>query len=121
MQVTKESRGKQMEVSGFEELTALGTTELVIIGVLGLIQIVLLVAALVDIMRRGDEEVTGGKRWVWILVALFVNMIGPIVYFLVGRKPKAVVDPVGAARISSDKTGRALDALYGDSDEEARG
>ena len=47
-----------------------------------LIQLGLMVAALVDIIKR---ERTKGPKWVWILIVVLVNMIGPIVYFIVGR------------------------------------
>ena len=47
-----------------------------------LIQLTLVVFALADLLRR---EYTRGPKWVWVLVILFVNMIGPIIYFLVGR------------------------------------
>ena len=47
-----------------------------------LIQLTLVVFALADLLRR---EHTRGPKWVWVLVILFVNMIGPIIYFLVGR------------------------------------
>ncbi|MCB8980579.1 MAG: PLDc_N domain-containing protein [Ardenticatenaceae bacterium] len=47
-----------------------------------LIQLALIVFALLDLAKR---ENTRGPKWVWVLVILFVNMIGPIVYFLLGR------------------------------------
>ena len=47
-----------------------------------IIQLVLIIFALADLVRR---ENTRGPKWVWVLVILFVNMIGPIVYFLLGR------------------------------------
>lgn len=52
----------------------------------GIIQFALLTAALADIYRRPAEEIKGSKG-VWSAVA-FVNFmgIGPIVYFLFGRK-----------------------------------
>lgn len=52
----------------------------------GIIQFALLTAALADIYRRPAEEIKGSK-WVWSAVA-FVNFmgIGPIAYFLFGRK-----------------------------------
>jgi len=46
------------------------------------IQLALLVAALVDLIRCPH---TRGPKWVWALVILFVNIIGPIVYFTFGR------------------------------------
>jgi hypothetical protein len=47
------------------------------------IQLVLMISALVDLIRR---EHTRGPKWVWVLVILFVNYIGPIIYFVAGRK-----------------------------------
>lgn len=52
---------------------------------LGFVQVTLLIAALVDIRKRSPEEINGDKR-LWTLMA-FVNYIGPISYFLFGRKP----------------------------------
>ncbi len=48
-----------------------------------LLQLTLLIVALVDLLRR---ERTRGPKWLWLLVILFVNLIGPIVYLLVGRE-----------------------------------
>lgn len=50
----------------------------------GAVQFLLLAAALVDIYRRPKEEVRGNKL-VWTL-ASFVNFVGPIAYFLFGRR-----------------------------------
>jgi hypothetical protein len=50
------------------------------------IQLALLVAALVDLIRRPS---TRGPKWVWALVILFINIIGPIVYFTFGRVDEA--------------------------------
>jgi hypothetical protein len=47
-----------------------------------IIQLVLIVAALVDLVRR---EKTKGPKWLWVLIILFFNFIGPVVYFVVGR------------------------------------
>jgi Phospholipase_D-nuclease N-terminal len=38
----------------------------------------------VDIYRREADEIRGGKR-LWT-VAAFINYVGPISYFLFGRK-----------------------------------
>ncbi len=47
------------------------------------LQYALAIIALVDVIRR---ERTRGPKWVWILVILFVNLIGPVVYLLFGRE-----------------------------------
>jgi len=48
-----------------------------------LIQLGLMIAALVDLIRRAQ---TRGPKWVWVLVIVLVNYIGPIIYFVAGRK-----------------------------------
>jgi hypothetical protein len=48
------------------------------------VQLGLLVAALVDIYRRPAPEIRGRAR-LWAAVA-FVNFVGPISYFLFGRR-----------------------------------
>lgn len=50
----------------------------------GLVQVSLLVAALWDIRRRPAEQIRGRKA-LWAGAA-FINWVGPISYFLVGRK-----------------------------------
>ena len=48
-----------------------------------LLQLVLLVVALIDLARR---ERTRGPKWVWVLVIVFINVIGPILYLVLGRE-----------------------------------
>ncbi len=47
-----------------------------------LLQLGLMAAALVDWARR---KRTRGPKWLWLLVILAVNTIGPVVYLLAGR------------------------------------
>ncbi len=47
------------------------------------IQVGLMIFALIDLSRR---SATRGPKWVWALVIIFINIIGPIVYFVVGRE-----------------------------------
>jgi hypothetical protein len=47
-----------------------------------LIQLVLMVTALLDLRKR---DKTRGPKWMWILIIIFGELIGPIVYFTVGR------------------------------------
>ena len=48
-----------------------------------LLQLGLMVFSLVDLIRR---ERTKGPKWVWALVIIFVNLVGPVVYLVVGRE-----------------------------------
>jgi hypothetical protein len=54
------------------------------IGFGAALQISLVVAALWDMWHRPPEEINGDRR-LWSL-AMFINYIGPISYFLFGRK-----------------------------------
>ena len=57
---------------------------LLLLSPLILIQLGLMVAALID-LERSERRVRGGNKLVWALVIVFVNIIGPIVYFVAGR------------------------------------
>lgn len=48
-----------------------------------ILQLVLLVLALLDLRRI---SATNGPKWVWVLVVIFLNTVGPIIYFFFGRK-----------------------------------
>jgi hypothetical protein len=50
----------------------------------GVVQLGLLVAALADIYRRPAGEIRG-RKGLWVAAA-FVNYVGPISYFLLGRR-----------------------------------
>jgi hypothetical protein len=49
-----------------------------------IIQLGLMVAALFD-LGQDERRVRGGNKLVWVVVIVFVNLIGPIVYFVAGR------------------------------------
>ena len=49
------------------------------------LQLVLLVAGLYD-LTRPERRVRGGNKLVWAVVIAFGQLIGPLIYFLVGRE-----------------------------------
>ena len=49
-----------------------------------LIEIGLLAFALYDLIKR--EKVRGGNKWLWGILIVVVNIIGPILYFVLGRE-----------------------------------
>lgn len=69
----------------------LSTWTKVRIAVLGIVQVILLGAALWDISHRPAEEIKGNKP-MWVALA-FVNYVGPIAYFTFGRKPPMLEAP----------------------------
>ena len=48
-----------------------------------ILQLALMIFALVDLTRR---ERTKGPKWLWAVIIVVVNLIGPILYFIVGRE-----------------------------------
>jgi len=47
------------------------------------VQFVLIIVALRDLLGR---ETVRGPKWMWVLVILFVNLLGPILYLVLGRE-----------------------------------
>ena len=52
-----------------------------------ILQLGLMIAALID-LDRSDRRVRGGSKIVWALIVVFLNLIGPILYFVVGREER---------------------------------
>ncbi len=73
--------------------------------VLGAMQISLLVAALWDLAHRAPDEVRGDRRmWAGLV---FINWVGPIAYFAIGRRCGLLCPPCCAPRSSQVDTVRA--------------
>ena len=49
-----------------------------------IIEIVLWIVALLDLIRR--EQVRYFPKWVWAVIILVLNFIGPIAYLILGRE-----------------------------------
>jgi len=47
------------------------------------VQLILMATALLSLRKAAAVR---GKKWAWALVIIFVNIIGPIVYFAFARK-----------------------------------
>lgn len=71
----------------------IGPWEVLMIMVLATIVLLLPVIALIDIVR---SEFKGNDKLVWILVVLFFNIIGSVLYFLIGRQQKTNTNPTKA-------------------------
>lgn len=59
------------------------TSYLPIVAPIIIINLILIVIAIVDLVRI---EKTNGPKWMWVLIILFINLIGPILYFVIGRR-----------------------------------
>jgi hypothetical protein len=49
-----------------------------------LVELVLIIVALRDLLQP-ERRVRGGAKWVWVLVIVFVQLLGPILYLTIGR------------------------------------
>lgn len=48
-----------------------------------IIQFVLMAIAIFDLVKF---EKTNGPKWVWLIIILVLNIVGPILYFVIGRR-----------------------------------
>lgn len=91
-----------------------------VIVVLAAVQLAVEVYALVVMLRTPLERLVFGKRWPWVVIILFVNLVGAIIFLAAGRKPLPAVDPLAVATpdappaVPADRATRAADVLYGD-------
>jgi len=62
-------------------LLAIGTTQIVIILLVLLFPVVALVSAL-------QNDFPGNEKLIWILLIIFLPILGAVLYFLIGRKKR---------------------------------
>ena len=60
----------------------IGPQELFIILLISLFLLLLPILALIDIVKN---EFTGSNKVIWVLIVIFFNIVGSILYFLIGR------------------------------------
>jgi hypothetical protein len=66
-------------------LGMIGPLQWIIILIAVFLWIIPTIIALIDILR---SKFNGNDKIVWVLVVLFLNLIGAILYFTIGRKQK---------------------------------
>lgn len=98
-----------------DELANLDSTTVILIVGIWLAQVGLMLWALIDLVRRPSDQIRGAMKWPWVLLVLFLNLVGPVIYLTVGRVAPQAADANQPA-VESDKTQKAVDALYGDGD-----
>ena len=96
-----------------KELRALPPAVLVAITVLVAVQFIAQVAALVSVVRTPQSRISlGGRKWIWILIIVLGEILGPIVYSAAGRLPVPADDRPVTAR-AEGRAAAAADTLYG--------
>ncbi|HGM1124199.1 TPA: PLD nuclease N-terminal domain-containing protein [Clostridioides difficile] len=48
-----------------------------------ILDLILIITALVHVLRYPNYKI--GNKAIWIIVVLFISLIGPILYFTIGR------------------------------------
>ncbi|MDB5820742.1 MAG: hypothetical protein JWQ11_4382 [Rhizobacter sp.] len=96
------------------DLSTLPAWLLIGLGVVLLLEVVLAVLALADLARRPVATVGLGNKWIWVAIIVLVNLLGPILYLAVGRRPAVATDEPRAPKRSSTDI---ADELYGSSDD----
>ncbi|MAZ27582.1 MAG: hypothetical protein CL868_10960 [Cytophagaceae bacterium] len=66
-------------------LGMVGPWQVMLILIFGIFGILLPIIALIDILRN---EFTGSNKLIWVLVVLFFNIFGALLYFIFGRSQK---------------------------------
>lgn len=65
----------------FESLTEITNWELLIPFIV--LDIIIKVIALTDFLRHREIRQT---NWIWLFIILFISLLGPIIYFVFGRR-----------------------------------
>ncbi|MCX6364029.1 MAG: ATP-binding cassette domain-containing protein [Actinobacteria bacterium] len=84
-----------------------------LLAVLAVVELGLLAWALLDLARRPAGKVAGGSRLLWLLLCVFVQLLGPVLYLVVGRMreaPRQVPPPQAPG--GDGHVARAAAALY---------
>jgi hypothetical protein len=50
-----------------------------------IIEFILLVVAVVDLIKVKE---TNGPKWLWALIIILFSIIGPVLYFIIGRRQR---------------------------------
>lgn len=94
------------------------------IVVLVAVQLAVEIYAMIVLFRTPEERVVFQKRWPWVLIIVFVNLIGAIVFLAAGRTEPVVSDPLagqGTDVPPTSRADRAVDVLYGPAGDPVRG
>ena len=93
-------------------LLALPAFALVLIALVLVVQLGLMIWSLVDLVGRPAQRLRGPK-WLWAVIIVLGELVGPIVYLLIARLPEAAEAPPAAP--DSGRAAAAADVLYGSS------
>ncbi|ACK41616.1 MULTISPECIES: PLDc N-terminal domain-containing protein [Dictyoglomus] len=50
------------------------------------VQLIFQITAIVDIFKRSKEEIRWENKIIWLIIILVFGFLGPVIYFIFGRK-----------------------------------
>ncbi|WP_445455158.1 PLD nuclease N-terminal domain-containing protein [Flavobacterium sp. HNIBRBA15423] len=68
------------------QLGVIGVWQMILIFIFLFIGVLPTILALVDVLK---SEFKGNNKLVWVIVVLFGNFLGAVLYFLIGRSQKS--------------------------------
>lgn len=89
----------------------LSTGVIIALVLFAVVELGLMVWAVLDIVQR--PTVLWGQKWIWLVIVVIFGVIGPVVYFAVGRVPPPVSETQADTAPVSDRATHAADLLYG--------
>jgi hypothetical protein len=85
---------------------------LIAVVTLGIVEVGLAVFCIVDIVRR--PAVLGDRKWLWIVLIVFFNLVGSIIYLAVGRVQPPLAESHEAPEVETrGRAQAAADMLCG--------
>lgn len=91
-------------------LPGVPTAGLVALAILAVVQLALQIVCLIDLARR--HQVRFDRKWIWLLVIVFGQLAGAIVYLAMARLPRPAEDQHPSPEAAGHRAQRALDVLY---------
>lgn len=73
--------------------------------------VALMLWALIDVIRRPADKVRYLPKWAWVLIVLFGETLGQIVYLVIGRDTTRAAAPTAGSDVAHARD--IADALYG--------
>jgi hypothetical protein len=101
-----------VELVGLGGASPLAGWVIAVVAVLAAVEILLDVYALLDLWRRPADQVTTNK-WIWAAIILLVNLLGAILYLVVGRRPAPAADQGMPVPTVPRRNNEIVDSLYG--------
>ena len=103
--------------SGNLAISSMPVAVLVGLGVVAILEVTLDVIALVDLYRRPVERVSLGNKWVWVAIIVLVNLVGAILYLVLGRTTAPLADEPARTSTVPNSQADIGDVLYGPRDD----